>query len=126
MTGAFADGVMFQWDTNSMGGRQAVNDLLIAIMQRYRAGETLLYPKVKLSGSSYFNKTRQEEIWNPKLEILGWADRDGNETASEAKLSPPVEAPPHDDLTQTEVPGTTAAEEPAAEEPVRRKRRSAA
>jgi len=74
------------FESNSYGGRQGVDTLLNAVKGRALSGEeTFLFPIVKLTSTSY--KAKQgNTIHNPKFEIVGWVDAEGNRQTETAQL----------------------------------------
>lgn len=119
-SGVFLDegqpGEPLQFDTNSYGGRQGVDALLAAIKARAASGETDLFPVVKLSSDSYYNKAYSKEIHNPVFEIVGWMNEMGEpaEQAEEPKKVTKAKAEKAEEPKQDEKPA-----------PRRRRRRSA-
>lgn len=103
-------GEAMTFETNSFGGRKAVDGVIKLIIEQVTAGETInLYPLVKLTSESYRNKTYHNKlIHNPAFEIVGWCDQNGVRASADAppQIEAPEAAPP--------------AEEPAA--PARRRR----
>lgn len=117
--GMFMDGDeatdAFTFETNSYGGRQAVDALLVAVKARAAEGKDDLFPLVTLDSTSYENKSYNKTIHNPVFTIVGWRTWEGVE-AADANEPKKLEA-------------DAPAEEKAAEEapkPKRRRRRTAA
>jgi hypothetical protein len=79
LAGAFADGSgEFVFETNSLGGRNGVDQVIKQVIIRAQQGhETFLYPVVELSSSSYTHKTHGRVIHTPVFKILEWADING-------------------------------------------------
>lgn len=90
-------GEQMTFETNSFGGRKAVDSLIRAVIDRVSAGETVtLYPLVKLTSESYRNKTYHNKlIHNPHFEIVDWCDQNGvpATTAAPQLAAPEAEAP---------------------------------
>lgn len=111
LMGAFYDdgkpGDQLTFETNSFGGRKAVDSLFGEIQRRCIEGETVyLYPLVKLSSESYKNKNYMNKlIHNPVFEIQGWCDINGKQQVQTAAIE-------HD----------TEVEEAAPAAPARRRR----
>lgn len=84
-------GEQMTFETNSFGGRKAVDAIIREVINRVTAGETVsLYPLVKLSSDSYRNKTYHNKlIHNPVFEIIDWCDQNG----VSSKAAPALEAP---------------------------------
>ena len=122
----FDDGTPLVFDTNSEGGRGAVDTLLGAIKAKAAMGGQHLFPLVTLDSESYANKHRGGKlVFNPVFNIVSWHNEDG---VAEVGAAPAVT-----DQTAamaTEVPGASPADEPEAPpapvEPVRRRRRDTA
>lgn len=97
IAGAFVDdgkpGEQFTFETNSFGGRKAVDTLIRQIIERVSSGETVtLYPMVKLTSESYRNKNYHNKlIHNPHFEIVGWCDQNGKAAGATAQLEAPQE-----------------------------------
>lgn len=78
LQGAFVDdGSPVVFDTNSYGGRKAVDKLLAAIKAHAATGSKDLYPKVKLASESYANKKHGGTTYNPVFEVVAWCDGEG-------------------------------------------------
>lgn len=75
------------YDTNSLGGRDAVNAVIAACKLRAQTEAVYLYPIVKLGESNYFHKTHGKTIYKPVLEIVGWADVNGEQ--EQKHIEPP-------------------------------------
>jgi hypothetical protein len=106
-------GEQLAFETNSFGGRKAVDTLVRAVIDRVTNGETVtLYPLVKLTSESYRNKNYHNKlIHNPLFEITGWCDQNGVPAGQTAQLAAPAE--------EAAAPEAAAA---AAEAPTRRRR----
>jgi hypothetical protein len=98
-------GVQILWKANSKGARKAYATLLQAVIARVGEGHADVVPLVSLEADSYNHKT-YGKIFAPMVEVVGWADMEGN-TAEEPE---PPEEPE---------------EAPAEEKPARRRRRKA-
>jgi hypothetical protein len=98
------------FETNSFGGRKAVDGLIREVYTRVVAGEAeFIYPLVKLDNESYRNKKYMNKlIYNPVFTIEGWCNQGGALQSSTPALDAPDDAP--DD------------EPEAAPQPVRRRR----
>jgi hypothetical protein len=106
------EGVQVLYKANSHGGRKAYAALLQSVVARITAGEKQCMPLVELKGDSYAHKT-YGKIFNPVIEIVGWAAHDDTEPKAQASV------------TDTALQGPAAApkEEPAPAEAPRRRRR---
>ena len=128
VAGRFLDSDMkgeeFSFGTSSYGGLKAMDGVLELIQERYASGEdAYVFPVVKLSSNSY-QHAKWGKTYEPILDVVAWADLDGNlegevkarvpyretesEAAPEAAPEPEAEAAP--------------APEAEAEAPVRRRR----
>jgi hypothetical protein len=88
-------GEQLTFETNSFGGRKAVDTLVRAIIDRVTQGETVaLYPLVKLTSESYRNKNYHNKlIHNPVFEIVDWCDQNGNKASAAQQLAAPERVP---------------------------------
>ena len=132
------EGIQAVYKTNSSGGRKAYAKLLQALVARIDGGAAKCVPLVKLGVDSY-NHKEYGKIYTPEMEVVGWTDMEGmptdeqpetlaapeaeaavpaRRTRTAAVVEPEEEAEPiyHFDAEQ--------AEEPAAEEPRRRRRKA--
>jgi len=104
--GAFWDngkpGEQLIFETNSYGGRKAVNDLIEAVKSKVMSGGTFLFPVVQLNSDSYKNQKHGSTIHNPVFKIVDWADENGVAESKQVN----AEAP--------ELPTPPAAQFPAA------------
>lgn len=103
-----APGPALTFETNSYGGRQAVNRLIEQIAAQAVKDPVHLFPLVKLKSEFYVAKAYGRVIHNPVFEIVGWADADG-------KLKGAIAAP-------AQAAMIAAPEAPAPAEPARRRR----
>lgn len=104
-----ADCQQFTFETNSYGGRAAVDSVLEAIKTKAMTGSAHLFPAVKLTSTSYVNKKHGSTIYNPVFDIIGWYNE-----AGEAETQPEAV----EDQTET-------ASKEAESAPTRRRRRAA-
>ena len=102
------EGVQAEFETNSMGGRDAWAEVLHLIFHRVNSGHTDCYPVVELAyGKPY--ASRGKTIRKPRFVLVGWTDQNG---------TPSAEA--------LEGPTDNAVTDPKPEaKPVRRRRRKA-
>lgn len=107
LTGRFIDDNLgdFSFECNSMGGVERVDELYDAILDRAEAGTEYIFPMVKLANDFYKRETGK--VYKPIFDIVGWANKDGEEEGKKAEPKK-VEAP-----------------EPEPEPPTRRRRRRA-
>jgi hypothetical protein len=112
------------FETNSFGGRAAVNDLINAIMERVVSGEqTHLFPLVRLGSSSYYNEKYRRDIHTAKFEIVAWCDENGiKQGSAPARIAAPAPAPAQAPAAEAPVEAAAPAEEAAAPAPSRRRR----
>lgn len=106
------EGAQSVWKANSLGARKAYAEILQAVIARIGEGVAEIVPLVELKADSYIHKT-YGKIFTPVVEIVGWANMDGEPAAEPAAAleEQPVQEEP--------------AAEPAAEEKPRRRRRKA-
>ena len=106
-------GTQVLYKVSSVGGLNAARTVLDAILTKLEDGTPFVCPIIKLDSDSYKHAT-YGKTYVPKIEVVGWMDLEGNEEDAEddgapepvtAKIAPPPEP------------------EPAAEEPIRRRRR---
>ena len=102
-------GIQLQWKTSSVGGLNAARSVIDAIITRLSEDTEFVCPVVVVASDSYKHKA-YGKTYVPKLEIVGWADINGNEES------------------QGDEPRVAAAAEPepaqSDEEPTRRRRRA--
>ena len=126
MTGDRRD---FIYVTSSMGGLEALDGVLDAVLERVEEGEAAyVYPVVELQ-DDWYEHPQWGKTYKPVLAIVGWADMDGNYEGAEkpkrvTKQPDPEPEPEQEDLGQEggDVP-EEAPDEQAGEAPVRRRRR---
>jgi len=90
-----AEGEQVTLEGNSYGIRSGIDNLITAIKQRASdpANADYLYPKVKLSDTSY-KHTAGNTIHNMVLDVVGWCDVEGNlqaDTSAKAIAAEPEE-----------------------------------
>lgn len=121
LEGSFEDGTRFLFETNSYGGRKAVDSVLQQLFTRANQGTPFLFPQIALESESYDHK-EYGKLWNPVLTVTAWFDENGNEESVTAQLAAPAPPAGHDPAPE---PAPAAAEEPAPEPAQRRRRRVA-
>jgi hypothetical protein len=111
LSGAFLDdGLEFIFETNSLGGRNAVDAIIKQVIVRAQQGqEVFLYPVVQLAHGSYTHKTHGRVINTPLFTVIDWADINGVRE-SQALIG----SAPEEDLEEEP--------EEIVEQPVRRRR----
>ena len=115
------------WVTSSVGGLGAMGGLIDAIMARVDSGKPDVFPIVNLSSKSYPHKS-YGKIYNPVLNIVGWATVDGPDDEEADNASAPAEASnatASEAIAASQEAEAKAPADAPAEEPVRRRRRSA-
>lgn len=120
LEGTFDDGTRFVFETNSFGGRKAVDTVLGELFSRAATGNPYLFPHIELDSDSYEHKT-YGKLWNPVLKIVAWYAEDGT---LEGDAPAAVEHKPE----KKAAPAEPVEEEAPAEEapaPTRRRRRAA-
>ena len=111
-------GAQSVWKANSLGARKAYAEILQAVVGRIGEGSMDIVPLVELKADSYVHKTFGK-IFTPVVEIVGWANMEGEQAAEPAAA---IEAAPAEGTESAE----QQAAEPAVEEkPARRRRRKA-
>tara|TARA_R110000824_G_scaffold20858_8_gene78217 strand:- start:3491 stop:4132 length:642 start_codon:yes stop_codon:yes gene_type:complete len=99
------DGEPLAFDTNSYGGRKAVDVMLGKIRAHSDVGSTYLYPKVKLTSESYANKKRGgKTTYNPVFELVAWCNGDGKEETPMGLLTAKIESEPKGPAEPVETP----------------------
>lgn len=93
-----------RFTTTSVGGKRAVQTLALAIAEQVEKDQSKPVPVIKLGVSHYSHKS-YGRIYTPVFEIVEWIGMDGSSDSGAEKLEAPEATP---------------------EEPVRRRRRSAA
>lgn len=96
-TGAFNDGLAFQFDSSSYGGRKGWDALRTALNARAVAnpGSEYLFPKCTLASESY-NHAQYGILFNPVFEIVAWCNVDGDVEAEPAPVIEETPAPEPD------------------------------
>ena len=115
--GTFDDGTRFIFETNSYGGRKAVDAVLQQLFAKAAAGSPFLFPHITMESESYDHK-EYGKLWNPVLTITAWYDEEGNEESERGQLAAP-------EKVVDKVPEKVVEEEEQEEtpEPVTRRRR---
>lgn len=103
------------YKTTSVGGVRAMSALLDAALARIDEGTVYAFPILRLSSDSY-NHNSYGRTYVPVLEIVGWADKNGNEEDGEDVAA--VRA-----VDEVIKPEPVKEPEPVAAEPVGRRRR---
>jgi len=114
MEGTFSDGTRFVYETNSYGGRKAVDSVLEQLFIRAAQSSPYLFPHIELGSESYVHGT-YGKLWNPQLTVVAWYDETGEEEGHTTP-APLAEAP--DAPVEEEAPA------PEAAAPTRRRRRA--
>ncbi len=87
------EGEQVEFETNSMGGRDAWAEILQLIVQRLRAGHEEVCPIVTLGfGQPY--STRGKVIRKPRFILQGWTDENGVEAPEAIEDQSEPEEPP--------------------------------
>lgn len=93
----------FEFTGTSHGIKQAIDTLLNAIKVKSVSTPDFLYPVVELSAAEPYDNPykKNEKLFNPLLEIVGWCDKDGNmEGPDVAKIEAAPEPEAEDKPTQ--------------------------
>lgn len=128
--GTFDDGTRFLFETNSLGGRKAVDSVLQHLFSRAQQGSPFLYPHIQLESDSYEHK-EYGLVYNPVFTVVAWYDEAGTEeTETRAIAAPVAEEAPAPARTRRGAapadPEPEAAPEPEEAPQQRRRRRPAA
>jgi len=133
-------GVQVLFKTSSMGGLNACRGIMDAMLERLDEDTDFVCPIISIDHDSYKHKS-YGKTYVPKLEIIGWANLDGDEEGADEdqpKLAP-AKAEPEPEPAPTRRTARAAApevadeapaeveDEPAAEDeapPARRRRRA--
>jgi hypothetical protein len=107
------------YKNNSRGFKIAFADLMSKVRARYANEKVSYWPIVELKQSNYWHKKYNKQIYDPILEVVAWADPDGNiagqapkaAVAGPAKAAPAPEPPKP--VRQRKAPLTAVAEPPA-------------
>lgn len=83
-----------EFSTSSDGGCERVDELKVAIIQKYQAdGESHIYPRVKL-GNDWYKRNDGNKVFKPIFELVAWCDQNGEaEGAAPEKIEAPEEEP---------------------------------
>lgn len=120
--GRFLDGDKqeVQYTTSSLGGVEALDHIIEEITESIDAGEEIyLFPIVELK-NDWYEHTQWGKTYKPIIEIVGWADINGNPEPDDETAAIEKEAAP-EPVKQAEEPATEDGEADAP--PVRRRRR---
>lgn len=71
------EGEQLEYETNSMGGRDAWAAILQAVVGRLNAGHLDCFPIVKLSSADPYS-SYGKMIYKPWFELVGWTDENGS------------------------------------------------
>ena len=82
ITGKYA-GTQLQFKTGSRGGLNAIGAIMDAISARLDENTEFICPIISIQSDSYKHKS-YGKTYVPKLEIVGWADINGNEEGGDA------------------------------------------
>lgn len=119
------DGQQTLYKVTSVGGVRGMTALLDAIMAKLDTGSEYICPILQLSSDNYQHKS-YGRTYVPVLEIVGWANMEGNEEGDDGAPTPVDEviekaAPP---VTRQRTPEPEPVKEPeAAAAPAGRRRR---
>jgi hypothetical protein len=86
LDGAFA-GQQALYKTSSVGGLRALTDMLDAIMREIDTGSEFICPIIQISSDSYQHAS-YGRTYVPKLEIVSWANMQGQESADDGAPAP--------------------------------------
>lgn len=122
-------GVVIEYQQNSLGGKQAFDELCKSLQEQLDEDPTLMIPVVSLEASSY-KHDKWGTIWKPEFKIVKFVGADGQDAPANAPPAVAAAQPP----PEPEQPvrrsgrgrGAAAPAEAAAEQPVQRRRRRAA
>ena len=87
------EGTVLAFATNTAGGRKGCDVMLDTAKLRSLGGEKdFLYPVVKLSSENYVNKKQGGALtYNPKFDVIDWANGAGDYESDTPKLQATVE-----------------------------------
>jgi hypothetical protein len=88
LEGTFEDGTRFIFETNSYGGRKAVDAVLQQLFTKAAAGSPFLFPHIVLRSEGYDHK-EWGKLWNPVLTVVAWYDEEGNEEEELGQIAAP-------------------------------------
>lgn len=116
----------FVYNTSSMGGLEALDGVLDAVLGRIEEGEAAyVYPVVELL-DEWYDHPQWGKTYKPLLKIVGWADMDGNYEGEKSKrIAKEPEPEVEDDHgAEPQVEGGDGPDDRDEDEaPVRRRRR---
>ncbi len=108
-------GEQAQYSATSVGGLRLADTILKELENQLDTGSMCIFPIVRISSDSYQHPS-YGKTYTPVMEIVGWADMNGNEEGADAGDAPAPEP-------EVEAPAP-AVEEPAPQaEPAGRRRR---
>jgi len=81
------EGVEVTYKTSSVGGMRGVDNFLAELQKQIMTGTTNLVAIVQLEASPYEHSS-YGRIYNPILNVVGWADMDGNREEVEEPTDP--------------------------------------
>jgi hypothetical protein len=76
-----------QFESGTMGGRKAVDNVLKQVKQRAISGSDFIFPIVELGSYSYTNNNG-DQVHAPTLEVVSWTNEKGDEEAGAALDAP--------------------------------------
>lgn len=81
------DSVQMSWEHSTDGCRRAIDEVLETTMARALKEAEYLYPVVKLTHDTPYENSYKdgEMIYPPKLEIVGWRNKDGEDAPPDAE-----------------------------------------
>lgn len=88
INGEMRDGTQFAFETNSHGGRQAVDRVLQEVILRARQRNPYMFPVLKMERDSY-EHNEYGTVYKPVLTVVEWLAADGEVELSTEKLESP-------------------------------------
>jgi hypothetical protein len=103
------------YKTSSLGGMRAVDDLLSRIHNALMETPATPFP-VLVFGSEHYEHNKYGRIYTPILEVVGWADLNGNILGEQQKLAEPEQPKAAAPKRQRKPPVEQAPQAPAEPE----------
>jgi hypothetical protein len=97
-------GQQAMYSATSVGGLRLIGEVLAALEAKLDTGSMYIFPVVRISSDSYQHSS-YGKTYTPVMEIVGWADMNGNEEGDDsAPAADAAPAPAADDGADTAAP----------------------
>src|SRR6056297_1084018 len=114
------DKAEFVFNTSSYGGNKAMEPIMDEVLARASEGSIYVCPIIEL-GDNWDDHDDWGKTYEPILDVVGWADMEGNPEGQEALPAPDEGKEEQTEAKTEEAPGDAGEE--ADEPPARRRRR---